>query len=389
VLLDAYESDIALIHYGQQVQLDVPAFPGRSFTGFVAYVAPDLTERTRTIKVRLNVPNPDGRLRPGMFAHALLEVSLTASGEAYGPELAGKFICPMHPEITGMSAEPCAICRMDLEPAGALDPIHTRTNITLPLVIPDTAPLITGRRAVVYVQLADTDRSTFEGRSIKLGPRAGGHYLVLDGLKEGERVVTHGNFKIDSELQIRGRPSMMSAPDNVHTSPPPAVAVEKSNGVPSRGPVEGVPASFGQQIAPIVRDYLGLVDGLAGDDFPRAKVAATAMGERLRAIEASVLPAPAAQAWQELAGSLSDSLESLSGATDVGGLRQHLASLTRDMERVVIGFSAGQVETLYRAHCPMALDNRGADWLQAGEQITNPYFGSKMFRCGEITGRIP
>lgn len=73
--------------------------------------------------------------------------------------------------------------------------------------------MITGRRAVVYVRDPDADRPAFEPRRIVLGPRAGDVYVVLEGLEEGEQVVVNGQFKIDSELQIRGLPSMMAAAD--------------------------------------------------------------------------------------------------------------------------------------------------------------------------------
>ena len=79
-----------------------------------------------------------------------------------------------------------------------------------PLVIPASAPLITGTRAVVYVRLKDREKPTFEGREIVLGSRAGDYYLVKEGLAEGELVVTNGNFKIDSALQIQAKPSMMN-----------------------------------------------------------------------------------------------------------------------------------------------------------------------------------
>jgi membrane fusion protein, copper/silver efflux system len=389
VLLDAYESDIALIHYGQQVRLEVPAWPGRSFTGFVAYVAPDLDERTRTIKVRLNVPNPDGRLRPGMFAQAHLQIPLTATGDAYGPDLAGRFICPMHPEITGTSAEPCSICNMALEPAGALDPIHDRTEVVLPLVIPATAPLITGRRAVVYVQLPGQERPTFEGRNVTLGPRVGDHYLVLDGLEEGERIVTHGNFKIDSELQIRGRPSMMSPPLDAHATAPDQSAAVQVPGAAAVGPIEGVPPAFGRWLGSVAGDYLRLVDRLAADDPTQARAAALAMEERLLGADAAQLTPEAGEVWGGIAAGLREALAVMREAEEIGVLREQLVPLTRHLEHAIVGFSAGQLEALYRAHCPMAFGNRGADWLQATEEIANPYFGAKMFRCGDIVGRLP
>jgi Cu(I)/Ag(I) efflux system membrane fusion protein len=80
---------------------------------------------------------------------------------------------------------------------------------TAPLLIPASAPLITGKRAVVYVEVPGKAKPTFEGREIVLGPRAGEYYIVKKGLDEGEKVVTRGNFKIDSAMQIEAKPSMM------------------------------------------------------------------------------------------------------------------------------------------------------------------------------------
>ena len=76
--------------------------------------------------------------------------------------------------------------------------------------MPASAVLKTGTRAVVYVENPDADKPTYEGREIVLGPRTGDFYIVRAGLEEGERVVTQGNFKLDSALQIAAKPSMMN-----------------------------------------------------------------------------------------------------------------------------------------------------------------------------------
>ena len=79
-----------------------------------------------------------------------------------------------------------------------------------PLVVPATAPLFTGRRSIVYVEVPDAQQPTYEARVVILGPRMGELYPVLEGLHEGERVVVHGAFAIDADLQIRGGNSMMN-----------------------------------------------------------------------------------------------------------------------------------------------------------------------------------
>jgi Cu(I)/Ag(I) efflux system membrane fusion protein len=165
VQLDAYESDLSVLRAGQEVRLRVEALPGEVFKGRVTFVDPVLDPKTRTARVRIEVKNQDRRLLPGMFVEASVQ-----SGGA------------------GQAAQEA------------------------PLVIPATAPLFTGRRSVVYVELEDTEEPTYEARVVTLGPRMGELYPVLTGLEEGERVVVHGAFAIDADLQIRGGDSMMNLP---------------------------------------------------------------------------------------------------------------------------------------------------------------------------------
>ena len=170
VKLDAYESDLIWIQKDQEVEFQTEAYPGEIFTGRVAFIDPFLDPKTRTVKVRLNALNLEGKLKPEMFVHATLRATLSEKGKVIA-------------RFTG-----------DESP---------------PLVIPASAPLITGKRAVVYVAVPNKP-GTYEGREIVLGPRAGDYYIVKNGLKEGELVVTNGNFKIDSAIQILAKPSMMS-----------------------------------------------------------------------------------------------------------------------------------------------------------------------------------
>ena len=218
VMLDAYEMDLAWLRYGQRVTFTAEAFVGRTFEGRISFIQPTLDEMTRTVKVRVNVENPNGVLKPGMFVRATVAARVALSGQVLDPSLEGKWIGPMHPEIVRDGPGTCPDCGMELVRAETLGFVQ-ETPDQLQLVIPVTAPLITGERAVVYVEVPGTDRPTYEGRTIRLGARAGDVYIVEKGLAEGERVVVSGNFKIDSALQIQARPSMMnpaSAPMPAH-----------------------------------------------------------------------------------------------------------------------------------------------------------------------------
>ena len=124
----------------------------------------------------------------------------------------------MHPEVVSDGPGTCTVCEMELVTAESqgLEPADP-DSFEKPLVIPVTAALITGKRAVVFVEVPGEDVPTYEARQVQLGPRAGDWYLVNDGLAEGDLVVTNGNFKLDSALQIRGEPSMM-APEHGGTT---------------------------------------------------------------------------------------------------------------------------------------------------------------------------
>lgn len=210
VLLDAYESDMMWLRYGQQVSFEAQAFPGRTFEGKISFIDPRLDPNTQTIKIRVDVPNADQMLKPGMFVRAVVKSKIAEEGKVMAEDLVGKWICPMHPSIIKDSPATCDICGMDLVTTESLGYVPVDTQQQPPLVIPASAALVTGTRAVVYVQVPDTEKPTYEGREIVLGPRAGDYYIVRDGLAAGEVVVTNGSFKIDAALQIQAKPSMMN-----------------------------------------------------------------------------------------------------------------------------------------------------------------------------------
>ena len=215
VKLDAYESDIQWLRYGQQVEFTAEAYPGQVFTGIISFIDPVLNDQTRTAKVRVVVDNPDGKLKPNLFVRATVRTPVAAAGRVVEPQLADKWICPMHPEVIKDQPGTCDVCQMALVKTTDLGYAAAKPVGKPPLVIPASAPLITGTRAVVYVTDPNNEVPTFHVQDVQLGPRAGDWYIVLDGLRSGQHVVTNGAFKIDSEMQIRGKISMMN-PEHEH-----------------------------------------------------------------------------------------------------------------------------------------------------------------------------
>ena len=160
VMFDAYESDLPFLKQGDNVVFTVQAVPGRSYAGRIAFIDPVVDPVTRVARVRVEVGNGSGILKPEMFASGTVEANLTAY----------------------------------------------RDN----LVIPRSAVLWTGKRSIVYVKQPGQDEPVFSLREIGLGPRLGNSYVVESGLQDGEEIVTEGTFSVDAAAQLEGKPSMMS-----------------------------------------------------------------------------------------------------------------------------------------------------------------------------------
>jgi Cu(I)/Ag(I) efflux system membrane fusion protein len=144
---DIYESEIAHVQEGQNVDITLTAYPGKNFSGKVAFIAPFLDPNTRTVQVRSEIDNQDSMLKPGMYANASLKINLSDA-----------------------------------------------------LAVPRDAIIYSGKRAIVFI---DKGNGRFAPREVVLGTEAESYYQVLSGLEEHEKVVTSANFLIDSESKLR------------------------------------------------------------------------------------------------------------------------------------------------------------------------------------------
>lgn len=381
VKLEAYESDLAWLHYGQTVLFSPEAYPGETYTGRISFIDPVLNPATRTVRVRVNVANLDGRLKPEMFVRAVVHAKVATGGRIMDPGLAGKWISPMHPEVIKDGPGACDVCGMPLVRAEALGYVSAEVRPTdMPLVIPVSAPLITGKRAVVYVEVPGTEKPTFAGREIILGPRAGAFYLVESGLEEGEIVVTNGNFKIDSALQIQAKPSMMN-PEEQRMPPVEPAGAEAERPAP--------PDRFATQLFGVIETYFAVQQALAEDDAHGAAAALAPLQDALRKVDMTLLAGDAHEEWMARLKILEQGINAFDRAghdieAQRGAFRTISAALIQSAERFGIGPSA----VSHVVHCPMAFDDEGADWLQKDEEVRNPYFGAAMLECGSVTRSI-
>lgn len=255
LFLDVYESDLTWVQYGQPVDVAVEAYPGETFRGTVVFIDPFLDDKTRTVKVRVNLKNAERKLKPAMYASATIRVRLRADGLPEPTGVEGKYLCPMHPEVVREQPGQCPVCEMPLErvperkppatPKGHEHDHQAHAGHGAPknpgasnkvLAAPVSAVLDTGRRKLVYRVTSGGD---FEPVEVRTGPRAEGnddagkkaaYYPVLEGLQAGDRVVVRGGFLVDSQRQIKGEPSLLApqgqSAANLHSghAPPPQPA---------------------------------------------------------------------------------------------------------------------------------------------------------------------
>jgi RND family efflux transporter MFP subunit len=156
VMADVYETDLPTMRLGMPADVTLSYLPGRTWRGSVTNIAPTVEEKTRTIKVRIEVDNQDGALKPDMFADVQL--------------------------------------RSDMGPG---------------LVVPDGAIIDTGERKLVFLDRPD---GAIEPREVEVGVRIPEGYQVLRGLAQGDRVVTAANFLLDSESSLKSALAAFTAP---------------------------------------------------------------------------------------------------------------------------------------------------------------------------------
>jgi Cu(I)/Ag(I) efflux system membrane fusion protein len=382
--MEAYESQLPLLRWGQHVTFTVEAHPGERFAGRIAFIEPIVDERTRTAAVRVAVDNSELQLKPGMFATATVRPRIASDGAVVSDELAGRWVGPMHPTVVKDGPGQCDICGMDLVPAESLGVVGDPSAVEEPLVIPRSAALLTGKRAVVYVSVPGTEKPTYEGREVVLGPRAGDFYIVRSGLREGEEVVVKGAFRIDSAMQIAAKPSMMT-PGGAGAGNIVLEHAETGGGIAEPATRYRAPDAFIFSLKPVYAAYLDAQEALAADDLGGFVRAQSDLKMALRLVEEPGLVGEALGEWRRAAARLR--LDR--AVTTIEEARTHFERMSDAIIALEHGFGHRGGETWHVAYCPMAFDNEGAEWLQRGTTINNPYFGASMPRCGEIRGAYP
>lgn len=321
-VFDVYETQLGLVKKGQEITVTTNAYPNKEFQQKIDFVNPTLNSTTRTVKLRVVLSNKKGLLKTGMFlegkvAHKLLTTDKT-------------------------------------------------------LAIPATAILWTGKRSVVYVKTNRTE-PVFEMREITLGKQLGEQYEVLQGLSNGDEIVTNGTFTVDAAAQLKGKKSMMNKEDGKTMTGYETHMMNES--------VEKIffDVSVEKHFEAVIDAYINLKDAFVTSDISLISNKSEEFRKTLEQI-----PVHERGKTNHYWAILHKTSKAIHNHVDVTHQREQFQVISNTLIEMARNFE-NMNSKLFVQFCPMASNNKGAYWLSKESEIVNPYFGSKMGSCGKVT----
>lgn len=327
VQLTAYEADRAWLAVGQEARITTPSWDGGVVTGRVSFIDPNYDPMTRSSRVRVEVPNPIGQARDGQRRRLLHRV--TAVGEIAHADTAR--------------------------------------------VVPRSALLWNGRQAVAYRSLGG---GAFERRTVRVGRIGDRSAEILEGLEDGDRIVSQAAFLIDAQAQIRGGPGGLAGSGETGSSGNPPAAPKPRPPTP-------------EALAAFLRLAAELSEALAADRLPDFQAKVSGFAGRLAAVRqwAEDGPPPAPEAVRRALATLHAPPDGFAPAS-LAEARRWFLDPSRPMVDLARAARRQGWDTGVRAfECPMvdrAIPSapKRAGWLQLGGPVRNPYFGAEMLDCG-------
>ena len=362
VMFDAYENDLPFLNTGDRLTFTVQALPGINFTGKITFIDPVIDPVTRVAKVRVEISNEAGRLKPEMFATGIVKADLN--------QYANK------------------------------------------MVIPRSAVLWTGTRSIVYVKQPGTDEPVFKMREIELGPSLGNSYVIINGLDEGEEIVTDGTYSVDASAQLQGKPSMMNSEGGKTSTMPGMIMPGDSksddkqskpgmdtSGSDAKSATEAsnkqagdktqtmsvkidVSMDFTMQLNTVFDQYIVLKNAFVQSDVKKVKLAAQKVQQALANVDMKLLSGDAHMLWMDLSNNLDKQIKIIPASEKIEEQRIAFSVFSDQFYKAIKAFGL-MGKTAYYQFCPMAFNNKGANWLSESKTVRNPYFGEKMMDCGE------
>jgi Cu(I)/Ag(I) efflux system membrane fusion protein len=322
--IELYEKDLDIIEVGDEVEIVIP----NSFTkvlGKIVFIDPTVSKKKRTTRARVEINNRDGLLKPGMLVEA--RVSKEVKGEE--------------------------------------------------VLVPASSLLFTGIRAILYISID----GGYEPREVEVGRRYGELYSV-NGVTPGEVVVTRGAFKIDAARQIMALPSMMypdgDAPDpmaGMDHGADKEMSKNESNSSSKKMPTK-LTSTEKKWLNSVYNSYLALQKSLRDDDLKNSITLSQKM--------MTLLMKPLNKFSSKEQNSVMMELHKINDKSTIKDLRSYFLLLSNWLIKTTETYKFSPESGGSVFFCPMANNNKGAEWIQLEKEVLNPYWGEMMIGCGEV-----
>lgn len=320
-LFDVYESQIELFKKGQEITVTINAYPNKEFKKKVDFIDPMMNPQTRTVDLRVVLNNRNGEFKTGMFIEGIIE--------------------------------------------------NTSSDSEQKLTIPSSSVLWTGERSVVYLK-TNPNEPIFEMQEVVLGKQVGEQYEVIDGLKDGDEIVTNGTFTVDASAQLQGKKSMMNKEgDKTMTGHEGHTMDMKTEKVDFNSTIE-------KSFQPVIDAYINLKDALIQSDVSMASSKSVAFRKALEE-----MPVNQREQTHNYWSILHKTSKGINESVSLEHQRKQFQMISDKLIEMIRNFDEVN-DKLFVQFCPMADDNKGAFWISKEEQVLNPYFGDVMLKCGSV-----
>lgn len=341
VQFEVYESDLPWVKVGDKVTYTLSSLPGEKFEGTVSFIDPVIDPQTRVALARIEVKNAAGKFKPEMFATGILKNEAKAAS-------------------------------------------------TPSLVVPKSAVMWTGERSVVYVKTQTDKKVYFALREVVLGASFGDAYEVKSGLENGEEIVTYGTFTVDAAAQLAGKPSMMRPEGGA------AMTGHNHGGMdmdakPTNGETTTKTTTLSKEakaaVEKLVDQYLQLKNALVKDNFAEADKQVKALQKAFSETNMGLFTGQSHNKWMDYQNRMQAQTTQFLQTKSIDEARTVFLALSNIMIEMTYDFGPF-TQTFYVQYCPMANQNKGAEWISASKNVENPYYGARMLGCGEVTKTI-
>ncbi|MFK2819202.1 efflux RND transporter periplasmic adaptor subunit [Flavobacteriaceae sp. LMIT009] len=312
-VFDVYENQIELFKTGQDITITTNANPNKEYKQKVDFINPTMNLQTRTVDLRVVLNNRSTELKTGMFIEGIIE--------------------------------------------------SKSNNLDESVTIPSSSVLWTGERSIVYVK-TNPDEPIFEMKEVTLGKQIGEEYEVVDGLKDGDEIVTNGTFTVDASAQLQGKKSMM----NNNEGGKMGMMMKK---VDFNTIVE-------KSFQPVIEAYINLKDALIQSNIALA----SSKSEEFRTVLEQI-PVSQREQTHNYWSVLHKTSKGINENVSLEHQRKEFQMISDKLIEMVRNFDEVS-DKLYLQFCPMADNNNGAFWISKEEQVLNPYFGDVMLKCGSV-----